>query len=444
MLTPILLVLLDGLGDRAHPELGGLTSNEAAATPHLDAFVAASVNGLLWPLGPGRAPSSEVAHWTFFTGSLHDFPGRAVLEARGHGVELAADAVVGYAALRAGAVADDGTVRLGSRPGTDDEDDARRLLAALPTGPFDGVRFRLSPVAPGEAILVLDGDVDDAVSDTDVFEPDLHSLLACEPSTADPTAARTAAAVNAWTIAGIEALRAHPVNDRRRGEGRPEFAFVTTKWWGRHRRGPSFEERTGLRGAIVSPAAYQGGMADLLGMAWRSPGRQPAGGPGLAERLRLSVDLLADGFDFVHCHDKSPDEAGHRKDPHGKAAVMASLDEAVPALDGLTDAVVVLTGDHATPASTRMLHSGDAVPLALRGPGVRPDPVHRLGERSQASGWLGAVRGEDLLPLALNAAERARFIGGRVGRHGGAAIGALRHPTALRVPGGSSRVDPQP
>jgi 2,3-bisphosphoglycerate-independent phosphoglycerate mutase len=62
-MLPIVLVLLDGLGSRAHDVLGGRTSNEAAATPNLDALAARSSCGLLYAVGPGRAPSSEVAHW---------------------------------------------------------------------------------------------------------------------------------------------------------------------------------------------------------------------------------------------------------------------------------------------------------------------------------------------------------------------------------------------
>ena len=81
-MKPIVVLLLDGLGDRVYTELGGRTSNEAAKTPQLDAFCARGSNGLLWPLGPGRAPSSERAHWRMLGYADEEFPGRAVLEAR--------------------------------------------------------------------------------------------------------------------------------------------------------------------------------------------------------------------------------------------------------------------------------------------------------------------------------------------------------------------------
>lgn len=430
-MQPIVLVLLDGLGDQPHRELGGMTTNEAAATPRLDAFSARAACGLLWPLGRGRAPSSELAHWMYFTGSLDSFPGRAVLEALGHG-RICDGEVAGYAALRGAKERDDGTFALGARTRPDDAADAEALLADLPPGPFAGIDFALDPLVPGEGLLRLFGQADDAVSDTDSFEHDLHALLACQPLRADPVAARTAEAVNDWTRACFDVLAAHPVNRRRSQAGLHTFDVVTTKWWGRPRPVVPFPERTGLRGAIVSAAPYQGGIAARLGLEWVRPPHEPDGHDSLAARLRLTRGLLGDGFDFVHCHDKTPDEAAHTKRPAERVAAMESLDAALDLLPGPDEAVVVVTGDHATPAAGRMLHSGDPVPFAIAGSRVPPDRVTRFGEAHQAGGSLGHLLGSDILPLALNAADRARFLGARAGAHAGAAIGAAPAP-ALRL-----------
>ena len=77
---PIVVLLLDGLGDRAHEVLGRRSGNEAAATPNLDALAARGSCGLLYAVGPGRAPSSEVAHWSLLGYRPDEFPGRAVFE----------------------------------------------------------------------------------------------------------------------------------------------------------------------------------------------------------------------------------------------------------------------------------------------------------------------------------------------------------------------------
>ena len=99
---PIVVVLLDGLGDRAHDALGGRTGNEAAHTPVLDALCARGSCGVLYAIGPGRAPSSEVAHWSMLGYAAEESPGRAVFEAVGRRHELEHDAVYAYAALREG------------------------------------------------------------------------------------------------------------------------------------------------------------------------------------------------------------------------------------------------------------------------------------------------------------------------------------------------------
>ncbi|MDQ3778408.1 MAG: phosphoglycerate mutase, partial [Actinomycetota bacterium] len=80
---PVVVVLLDGLGDRAHASLGGRTANEAARTPNLDELAARGSCGVLYAIGPGRAPSSELAHWSMFGYGADEYPGRAALEALG-------------------------------------------------------------------------------------------------------------------------------------------------------------------------------------------------------------------------------------------------------------------------------------------------------------------------------------------------------------------------
>src|ERR687896_2666778 len=125
---PIVVVLLDGLGDRAHASLGGRTANEAARTPNLDALAVAGSNGVLYAVGPGRAPSSEVAHWSMLGYLPEEFPNRAVLEALGAEQEVSADDVFAFAALRP-AERRDGGVWLAGRPQYgDDEDEARALI----------------------------------------------------------------------------------------------------------------------------------------------------------------------------------------------------------------------------------------------------------------------------------------------------------------------------
>src|SRR2546430_12451267 len=57
----VLYVILDGLGDRPIPALGGRTPLEAAAVPHLTCLARRGRTGLVQTVGVGIAPESDVA-----------------------------------------------------------------------------------------------------------------------------------------------------------------------------------------------------------------------------------------------------------------------------------------------------------------------------------------------------------------------------------------------
>src|SRR5439155_15811487 len=100
------------------------------------------------------------------------------------------------------------------------------------------------------------------------------------------------------------------------------------------------------------------------------------------------------------------------KDPRLKQAMIETRDMALCDLPA-DRAVVSLTGEHATPASPDVIHSGDPVPFVVAGPGVRADRVREFGESTCAEGILGRLRGPDMMPVLLNAADRPLFMGSR-------------------------------
>jgi 2,3-bisphosphoglycerate-independent phosphoglycerate mutase len=109
---------------------------------------------------------------------------------------------------------------------------------------------------------------------------------------------------------------------------------------------------------------------------------------------------------------KSADAAGHTKDPEIKKRTIELLDGALGRLP-TERAIVCLTGDHCTPASPEVIHSGDPVPFVVAGPGVRADAVTSFGELDCAAGIFGHLRGPDMMPVLLNAADRPLFLGSR-------------------------------
>jgi 2,3-bisphosphoglycerate-independent phosphoglycerate mutase len=407
---PIVVVLLDGLADRAHDSLGGRTANEVANTANLDRFAASGSCGLIYGVGPGRAPSSEVAHWAMLGYTPDEFPGRAAFEALGAEQEIDPEDVLAFAALRPAERREDGLWLTGRPRYGEDEQDAGTLVAACDGIEVDGLRFALSHLRRGEAVLRISGGADDRVTDTDTFFRDRHPVLRPQPTVAE--AERTARAAEAWTRRTMELLADHPENERRMANDLPVFNVITLKWWGRLRPAPTFAERHGLHGSFIADSRFLQGLGRAVGLEPVDADESDDPAADLRLRLRLVEERLAAGDTFVFAHLKATDMAGHTKDPAVKQRTIETLDAELGDLP--TDrAVVCVTGDHATPTYPDVIHSGDPVPFLLAGPGIRPDAVRTFGELDCAAGILGQLRGPDMMPVLLNAADRPLFLGSR-------------------------------
>jgi 2,3-bisphosphoglycerate-independent phosphoglycerate mutase len=408
---PIFVVLLDGLADRAHDSLGGRTANEVADTPNLDALAAGGSCGVIYGVGPGKAPASEIAHWAMLGYTPEEFPGRAVLEAVGRDQDIDSADVLAFAALRPAERREDGLWLTGRpRKSGEDDDDAAELMEACASIEVDGLTFELTHVGRGEGILRVFPSADDRVTDSDAFFKDWYPVL--RPQAQVPEAEATARAAETWTRRTMELLAEHPVNQRRVDEGLPALNVITLKWWGRRRSNPSFPERHGLHGSFLGDSKFLLGLAKIVGLEPRyvpETGDPPA---DLRARIELARERLDEGDTFVFSHLKATDMAGHTKDPEIKKRTIEALDTELGELP--TDrAIVCVTGDHATPTYPDVIHSGDPVPFIVNGPGVRADEVEAFGELDCARGILGHLRGPDMMPVLLNAADRPLFLGSR-------------------------------
>src|SRR5439155_10647499 len=328
----------------------------------------------------------------------HEFPGRAVFEALGRGQDVSSEHVFAYAALRPAERRDDGWWLTGRPDPERDAEEAERLVAACDGITVDGLTFSLAHVWRGEAVLRISGGADERVTDSDAFFRDRHPVL--RPQAVVPEAERTARAAEEWTR---EVMR------RLEGE---RFNVITLKWWGRPREVPTFKERHGLQGTFVASSAFLRGLGRAVGLEARDEAETDDAAGDLRGRIAIARERLDAGDTFVFCHVKSADSAGHTKDPRKKQELIEMLDTELGDLP--TDrAVVCVTGDHATPASPDVIHSGDPVPFVVAGPGVRADRVREFGETMCADGILGHLRGPDMMPVLLNAADRPLFLASR-------------------------------
>jgi len=415
----IILVLLDGLGDRAHSVLEQRTPLQAASKPHLDRLACLGSNGLFHAAVCGQCLPSENAHYLMFGYDLKEFPGRGPLEAMGYGVPFGETDVVSLAHFSSVVWQAGIPVLTHSRRDIQgDGAELSRLYQSLTPYETEGVRFELHQTRLNDAVLVLSGEVSPFVSDSDPMAIG-RPMAMIQPLLVNPEPERsekTARALNRYLRHCHGILTDHEVNGLRKARDEAPVNFLATQRCGRLIRHDSFRERWDLSAMLIGSGAIYEGLAKDLGMTFvrMKDGKDP--GKDLGERIEMA---LADSdHDFVHVHTKVPDEAAHTGDPVKKLNAIESLDRGldvlVKALEQRQDLLVAVTADHSTASVTRLIHTGEPVPLTIAGPGVRRDGVTVFDEVSCASGCLGFLRGRELLLMLLNYADRSSLAGHRL------------------------------
>jgi 2,3-bisphosphoglycerate-independent phosphoglycerate mutase len=410
-----MLILLDGLADRAFPELEDRTPLQAAQTPCLDRLSAMGANGSYHAACQGEALPSENAHFAIFGYEPRYFPGRGPLEALGAGIDVGLEDVAVLSHF-ASFLKDGDTLVL--KNGKLDMDAYAIAPFISHVNAYDqsdtDVQFHHTHRHYG--IITLRGDVAPFFTDTD---PVTHGMPLIEPvplsgHQADAAACRSAVTLKRYLLHAYDKLQDHPDNAVRAQKGLDRVDGLVTQRAGRLKPVPAFRRKYGLKGLSMASGIVYHGLCRLLGLDFVkvADGRHP--GRDLTDRIREAHLALSD-YDFVHVHTKVPDEAGHTKDPLMKKAAIEALDAGLadgiqPVVDD-PEVLLVITADHATPSGGPLIHSGETVPLLFCGTGIRQDMVDTYDEVSVVRGALGQVRGRELMSMILNAIDRVKLQG---------------------------------
>jgi 2,3-bisphosphoglycerate-independent phosphoglycerate mutase len=383
----VLLYVLDGLGGLPM-EPGGPTELEAASTPNMDELVRAGSCGLHEPVAPGVTPGSGPGHLALFGyDPLRYETGRGVLSALGIEFPLERSDVAArgnFCTLDADGLVTD------RRAGRISTEEAAPLAEALDAIELDGAQAFVRHVKEHRFMLVIRPDVATGadLADTD---PGLTGVAPAPVRALTPGAQPTEKLVQAWLDAANGVLAGHPHANAALLRG-----FSSRPDW------PSFQDVFGMRpfGAAAYPM-YRG-VARLVGMEAIAVPEDP-------ESLVGELKRRIDEFDFFFLHYKPPDKAGEDGDFDQKVAYIEAADRIVPDLLGAGADIVIITGDHSTPALLRS-HSWHPVPFLIYGGAARSEPAQRFGESACALGSMGLRRGRDLMPLAAARAGRlAKF-----------------------------------
>jgi len=386
--TKTVLCVLDGLGGLPGPR--GRSELEEAHARHLDRLATHGAVGLSMPVGYGITPGSGPGHLALFGyDPLVYEVGRGVLEATGIDFDLGPHDVAArgnFCTVDAeGRIVDR---RAGRLPTEETAAIVEQLQAQIA---IPGVEVFVRPVREHRFVLVLRAaGLTDAITETDPQREGVAPLR-CEPRGDEVTAVRTASAVNQF----VEQAR-------RIIGGRDAANALTLRGWASRPDLPQLPELWKLRAAACAIYPMYRGLAKLVGM------QALDAGANLSDQIE-ALRRHWDEFDFFFLHFKYTDSAGEDGDFARKTQAVRDFDQCLPALLALEPDVLVITGDHSTPA-VMAAHSWHPVPLLISGRHVRTDDAHHFNESECSRGGLGTMPAKEVLPLAFAHAGRfAKF-----------------------------------
>jgi len=387
--SKIVFIIIDGVGGIQVEQKGG-TELQVARKPNLDKLAEVSSCGLLEPVSPGITPGSGPAHFALFGYDPFQYNiGRGILEATGIDFPLTERDVV--ARINFATIDKTGKV-IDRRAGRISTEQNQRICQKLQKGLRwgGGIEVLVEPVKEHRAVLVLRGEgLRGEIEDTD---PEREGMLPLEPTASAPEAERTAGLVREF-IAQTRKLLADE----------PKANMVLLRGFAKHTLYPSMKDRYGLNALAIAIYPMYRGISRLVGMKVLS------GVGSLEEEFKALTEHFPE-YDFFFLHVKQTDSRGEDGDFDGKVAVIEEVDRYIPQVRSLQPDVLVVTGDHSTPAKLAS-HSWHPLPLILHSKYCLIDPVKKFDEVSCIGGVLGKMPSLDLMPLVLAHARRLTKFG---------------------------------
>ena len=376
--SKIVLLVADGLGGLPHPDTRK-SELETAHIPNLDALAQRSACGLTTPVEVGVAPGSGPGHLALFGyNPLKYLIGRGALEALGIGAEL----LPGDVAARGNfCTVDDEGLLTDRRAGRIRTELSAPLCQRLDSIEIPGVQVDVMPVQDYRFVLRLRGEgLSEAVEETD---PQREGLPPRPARALEPVAQRTAEVVDEFVSqAGRLLAEEQPAN------------MVLLRGWAQLPNLPEFGRVYHLNPAAIAAYPMYRGLASVANMRIIPTGMT----------FGDEVDTLHANWndhDFFFIHYKPADAAGEDGDFDGKVRCLEELDTHIPRILDLEPDVLMVAGDHSTPAIMAS-HSWHPVPFMLHSRLTLGEGVDGFNERACAQGSIGRIPAETIMLLALS------------------------------------------
>ena len=407
MLKKVITVIFDGLGDRPIKEFGNKTPLQYAKTPNLDKLAEMSQCGLVYPLGRGVRPGSDVSHLEIFGYPISQYyTGRGPIEVAGLGIQLQH----GDVALRGNfATVDEQWNIIDRRAGR-----IRNVVEfanAIDGIVIDGIEFIVKPGTAHRAGVVMRGKgLSSAITDGDPHEEG-KPVYEVKPTDDSKEAAFTANVLNKFLKQSYNILKEVPTNIERANSNNFPVNFLLVRGAGQYPSMPQFNEKYGLTACCIAGGGLYKGIGSFLGMdIIEVEGATALPDTNIKRKFSTAVEMLQK-YDFIFVHVKATDSLAEDGDFIGKKEFIEKIDVAALELVNLPEGtLLVMTADHSTACSLKA-HTADPVPILFCGEDVRIDFVKEFDEISFANGGFGIAEGKDVMPQVMNLLGKLHLIG---------------------------------
>ena len=407
--TKGILLIIDGMADRPLDELGGKTPLEAAQTPNMDLMAKIGINGIMDPIKPGIRAGSDTSHISILGYDPYEvYTGRGPFEAAGVGVEVKP----GDIAFRCNfSTADEKGIIIDRRAGRIREGTDKLAQAINSLDPINGVEIIFMESTGHRAVLVLRGEgLSDQISDADPKHEGTppKEVIALDRS---KEAENTAYILNQLIWGSYNILKDHPVNLQRIDKDQNPANIILPRGAGAVPEAEPFESKYGLKSACIAETGLIKGIGQITAMDIIEVDGATGGVDTNLDNIAVSIiETAALDYDFLLINIDGADEAGHDGNLEDKLDFISRVDEVVGKVLEIDNAYFILTADHSTPISV-MDHTGDPVPLVIKGPEVRVDRVKEFNERSATLGGLCRIRGSDIMNILMDLMNRSSKFG---------------------------------
>lgn len=374
-----IVLVADGMADYPVKELGDRTPIEAARTPFMDYIAKHGRLGRIKTIPENTSPGSDVANITIFGyDPLKYYTGRGPLEAANMGVELEENDV----AFRCNLVTAVNDILEDYSAGHVTTEEAAKLMDFIDKK-LGNERFKFyHGVSYRNLLLVKNGSLDN-LEKAKCRPP--HDIAGQSISKNLPQGEGADILINLMQESR-KILPEHEINHVRVDLKENPANMIWLWGQGKKPAFPSFKEKYGLTGSVISAVDLIKGLGRIIGLeVIKVPGATGYYDTNYEGKADAALKSLEE-HDFVFVHVEAPDEAGHNGDLREKITAIERFDQYIVgkilhAYNEKKNFRILVLPDHATPVSVKT-HTSDVVLFGIYGKGITAGNFENYSERA--------------------------------------------------------------